>query len=293
MNSPDKSTTASLEFTGERYIPEESGDIALEHLHRYALAQRLAKGKRVRDLACGEGYGSNLLADTAISVTGVDVSHQAVAHATVRYAKPNLCFIASSAAALPMADGTFDIVVSFETIEHLHQQQEMLDEICRVLAPEGTLLISSPNKLNYSDIPGYDNPYHVKELYRAEFEALLKLKFRNVAVWGQRIVYGSLIAADIEAEPAAVERSQAIGLLKPRYDLAVASNGPLVALSTTFYEADLIQSDLMVQLLERIKGLEAELEKTFASRSWKITIPLRFCLESFQKLKILSQRGRR
>lgn len=272
----------ALEFTGERYVPEESGDIQLEHMHRYALAKRLAAGKRVLDLACGEGYGSMQLIETAVCVTGIDVDPRAISHARMRYRKAGLHFVAGSAASLPVSDRSFDLVVSFETIEHLHQQEEMLAEIRRVLTEDGLLLISSPNKLNYTDAAGYANPFHVKELYQEDFEYLLRRYFRHVALFGQRLAYGSVIAPSHRCDPGAdYVYPMIIGEFKPLFDIAIASNGAEVTSPASFLQGEVIKSNAAVALLKRIQKLETELEKTFSSRSWRITKPLR-ALASFK-----------
>jgi len=161
-----------MDFTGERYIPTEGGEIRHEHFHRYAWIAPLVAGKSVLDVASGAGYGSALLARTAASVVGVDISVEAVEHASAAYSQANLSFMEGSAARLPLADGTFDVVVSFETIEHLLEQEQMLGEIKRVLRPEGVLVISSPNKEVYSELSGLHNEFHVKELQWSELDAL-------------------------------------------------------------------------------------------------------------------------
>ena len=135
-----------MPWTGERYVPEVEGPIALEHLHRYAVACELASGKVVLDIACGEGYGTAMLAEVAQRVIGVDNSDLVIAHATSKYQRPNLVFKIGSCGDIPLADGCLDLVVSFETIEHHAQHEEMLAEIKRVLKPTGLLLMSSPNK---------------------------------------------------------------------------------------------------------------------------------------------------
>ena len=163
---------APLPWTGERYVPEIGGPIELEHLHRYMLAASLVRGKRVLDIASGEGYGSDLLALSARSVFGVDISEEAVAHAGSRYRRPNLEYRVGSAADIPIADASVDAVVSFETIEHHDQHEKMLAEIKRVLAPGGLLVMSSPNRHYYSVVPNYSNPYHVKELFTEELDRL-------------------------------------------------------------------------------------------------------------------------
>ncbi len=125
--------TLSLAMTGERFIPGMTGIIELEHLHRYALAMTLSKGKRVLDAASGEGYGSNLLASVAESVTGIDISFEAIGHAKQRYSAKNLEFRQGNCANLPIDDCSIDLVVSFETIEHHDQHEEMMREFVRVL----------------------------------------------------------------------------------------------------------------------------------------------------------------
>jgi GT2 family glycosyltransferase/ubiquinone/menaquinone biosynthesis C-methylase UbiE len=182
-----------MEFTGERFIPTEQGRIQLEHYHRYATVLDLVAGKIVLDVASGEGYGSSIMADVAASVTGVDISDEAVQHAASIYNKSNLTFLQGSATALSFADASFDVVVSFETIEHLAEQAEMLAEIRRVLRPNGLLVISSPNRPVYSEESGEHNEYHVKELDFTEFDELLKIQFPIIQYFGQRMLMGSVI----------------------------------------------------------------------------------------------------
>src|SRR5512132_1392768 len=109
--------TTIPEFTGERFLPSCSGEIAYEHWHRYAFARRFVAGRRVLDAACGEGYGSALLAQTASAVVGLDIDAGVVAAAREAYAqRTNLRFDVASVTLLPLADRSIDVVVSFETI---------------------------------------------------------------------------------------------------------------------------------------------------------------------------------
>ena len=181
----------TLPWTGERYLPEISGSIAIEHIHRYALASQFAKNKKVLDIASGEGYGSKILAKYAHSVVGVDISIDAVLHAKNNYACGNLSFIAGTCAEIPLKSASVDLIVSFETIEHHDQHEAMLNEFSRILHSGGLLIISSPDKHVYSDVPGYRNPFHVKELYRNEFVKLVSAHFKHVQVYGQRMLTGS------------------------------------------------------------------------------------------------------
>jgi SAM-dependent methyltransferase len=150
----------------------------------------------VLDAACGEGYGSFLLAHEARTTTGVDVSAAAVVHARSRYERPNLAFVAASVTALPLPAGSVDLVVSFETIEHLAAQREMLAEFRRVLAPDGVLAISSPNRPVYNEGGGVENHFHVRELDRSELKALLDPAFPRQAWFAQRVIAQSALWAE-------------------------------------------------------------------------------------------------
>ncbi len=182
-----------LEFTGERYMPHLRGQIYYEHVHRYALAKRLATGLVVADIACGEGYGSSMLSQSATQVIGIDVDETVIDHARRVYFAPNLKFLRGSVDALPLADQSVDMIASFETIEHVQNHVEMLREFRRCLKPKGTLLISSPNKHVYSDLANYSNEFHVSELYFGEFRDALRAQFKVVNIVGQRIVGASLV----------------------------------------------------------------------------------------------------
>jgi SAM-dependent methyltransferase len=183
------SEKAVLATTGERYLPwAEDPVMAYEHLHRYAFASRHVQGKRVLDLASGEGYGSALLARTARLTVGIDIDEKTIRHARDRYVGDNIHFIVGSALDVPLA-GRFDIIVCFELIEHLGKHDQLLSEVKRLLAPGGLLMISTPNRPEYRLLEPH-NPFHVKELDLEEFESLLERYFRQVRLLGQR-VYGS------------------------------------------------------------------------------------------------------
>jgi ubiquinone/menaquinone biosynthesis C-methylase UbiE len=191
----------ALPFTGERFVPGTPGEIWVEHWHRYHFAAGWTAGKRVLDVACGEGYGSALLARGAASVTGIDVSEAAIAHAHRTYAEiPNLEFVRASCDRLPLADASVDVAVSFETLEHIAEQAAFLDELARVLAPGGVLVLSCPNKHEYSDERAHVNEFHVKELYRGELAALVAERFPESDWYGQRPTFYSLIAPEAPAQ---------------------------------------------------------------------------------------------
>ncbi len=194
-----------LEFTGERYTPECDREIAQEHWHRYAFARLLAPGRRVLDAACGEGYGSAMMAAAGAQVLGLDLGTEAVAHARQRYsALPGLSFGQADATALDhLPDASFDLVLSFETLEHVQDQGRMLDGFARLLAPGGLLLVSTPDRHTYTDLTGVENPHHVRELYRPEFEALLDARFPVRRLFGQKLLFQSVLwSLDGAASPA-------------------------------------------------------------------------------------------
>ena len=185
---------STLPFTGERFTPECVREIWYEHWHRYAFARRLAAGRRVLDAACGEGYGSAMLSEVALDVVGVDLDEAAVAHARSRYAAlPRLRYECADATALPFADASFDLVVSFETLEHLAAQEQLLQGFARVLSDDGVLVISSPDKRTYSELAGFRNEFHVRELYRDELLTLLRPHFPFVRLYGQKLLFQSAI----------------------------------------------------------------------------------------------------
>jgi SAM-dependent methyltransferase len=184
----------ALEFTGERFTPECEREIWYEHYHRYALAARWCGGARILDAACGEGYGSAMLALSAKSVEGVDVSATAIDHASQCYGKlPGINFQVADCTRLPYADDEFDRVVSFETLEHLVEHDRLLGEFRRVLKPNGCLILSSPDKAVYSDAQKTVNEYHVKELYRDEFESLIQRHFPAYRLLGQKLMFHSAV----------------------------------------------------------------------------------------------------
>lgn len=171
------------EFTGERVIPGQvEDDLWAEHIARYAWASRFAAGRRVLDVGCGTGYGTAELAKTASRATGVDSSTDAIGYATTHY--PEAHYYAVSATDLPFADASFDLVTAFEIIEHLADWPRMLNEVRRVLAPDGLFLVSTPNKLYYAEARGEagPNPFHAHEFEYEEFCHALRREFAHVRV---------------------------------------------------------------------------------------------------------------
>ena len=236
--SPIKSgpiTSVPLDFTGERFTPECVREIWYEHWHRYVFARAFARGKRVLDAACGEGYGSALLAGEAASVLGIDIAEDAIVHASARYGdRANLRFARGDCTALNVPAASFDLIASFETLEHVGAQEALIGGFAHALADDGVLIISSPDKRSYSDISGFRNEFHVRELYRDELLALLKPYFPFIHLYGQKLLFQSTIwsldgtAQTVASVTAAADRESQAGLdYDPLYFIAVCSKRPL------------------------------------------------------------------
>ena len=173
-----------LDYTGERMVPEKADDATFwEHIYRYRFATQFVKNKRVLDIACGEGYGSAALQKAgAASVVGVDISPESVEHARRKY---NVDARVGDAENIPLPDNSVDVVVSFETIEHVPHPARFADECVRVLAPGGSAIISTPN-IQFFRQNGEENPFHCSEMSESEFTELLKARFDNFALYSQR-----------------------------------------------------------------------------------------------------------
>ena len=248
--------------TGERLLTGYFDRFSVEHIHRYAIAERFAAAKSVLDIACGEGYGSNLMSTAARHVVGVDIDPNVIKHAAEKYTRPNLTFSLGSVDKIPLCDASIDLVVSFETLEHHDKHEEMYREIKRVLRPSGILLISTPDKKHFSDETGHRNAYHVKELYREQFLSLNSRYFSNVAIYSQRFMMGSVVCSPQCTSPITFFSGDLVGvqfqaeLNSPTYHICIASDSTLDQIDhSIFYSQPLLE-----KMEEKIFELEEEVE---------------------------------
>ena len=235
-------THGESKFTGERFLPGMSSELELEHLHRYLFAVQFAKGRHVLDIACGEGYGSFMLSQIARSVVGVDIDSKTVADASTKYCAENLSYKNGSCIELPLSDRSVDLVVSFETLEHIAEHDQFMLEIKRVLRPEGILIMSSPERDVYASYREGDNEFHAKELNRAEFKDLLAKHFRNACIGAQRNLFGSVISgASFESSGGILSKNEGVvtavsELQSSPYLIAVSSDKELPPIQPSIFD---------------------------------------------------------
>jgi SAM-dependent methyltransferase len=171
----------------ERIIPGQvEYSLWQEHINRYFFVLDFVNDKSVLDVACGSGYGTKLISKTARFAVGIDISHEALIFAKKDTYGSNIDFILADATNLPFREGAFESVVSFETIEHLRDYQQFLQELKYALSINGTVIISTPNgRLFRSSLEVPDNPFHFKLFEPKEFYELLSIFSDRKDCYGQ------------------------------------------------------------------------------------------------------------
>lgn len=180
-----------LEWTGERIIPKQlkpTNGMLLEHIARYYFATPYVQG-RVLDIACGTGYGCHMVAKErkreVTHIVGVDNDEQTIRYANIEYNHQKVTYQVGNAMDphLPEELGVFDTILSFETIEHVEDDQRFMDNLYRMLKPGGTLVLSSP--FGRGRGKPTNEPFHVHQLTPEEFEELFE-RFSQVEIYYQR-----------------------------------------------------------------------------------------------------------
>ena len=217
-----------MEFTGERIVPGSvNADLLNEHLCRYRFAQLLVEDKVVLDVGSGVGYGSKILAEKASAVLAVDLSEEAVRYAREEYAGENVEMVVGDGHGLPLAGHSVDVVVSFELIEHLRSQKAHLRELDRVLKPGGLTVISTPNRIFYSQESNQANPFHTHEFDFQEFLAFLKSVFSSVQIYFQNHIAGLIVGNPSLSQEVTTCLQEGVGDLETtaNYFVAVCTHG--------------------------------------------------------------------
>ncbi len=269
-------------WTGERLETHIFSENMSEHLHRYAFAMQFIEKKTVLDIACGEGYGSNLLAGKAEKVYAVDIDANTIEKASIKYNCKNLEFKTGTTDSIPLPNNSIDIVISFETIEHHNKHDLMLLEIKRVLKTNGILIISSPDKKYYSDETGHVNEFHIKELYKGEFQALINNFFKYSTMYKQKYLSGSILLPEEDVNgfnfySGYYENLTIDTNLNPIYNLAVASNQIFDKPKASFFFNENVLESTRTEVLESLKS-------TYTWKTGEFVIrPFRFLRKFFRK----------
>ncbi len=186
----------SLTDTGERMIPayHTKNMVFGEHIVRYEAALPLVADKVVLDIASGSGYGSDLLSTAATKVYGVDVDPSAIAYSKKNYSSKKTEFIKGNATSIPLKDNSVDVVVSFETLEHIQDYETFMQEIVRVLRPDGLLILSTPNDIEFPE----SNHFHIHEFEEKELLRLVKKHFKQTKMYYQATwLFNALVTGDM------------------------------------------------------------------------------------------------
>ncbi len=288
----------TIDEQGERMVPAfHRGQLVYgEHISRYESIQGLLKDKIVLDIASGSGYGTYLLSDKAKKVYGVDIETEALEYAKRNYAKENIEYILGSAENIPLPDSSIDVLVTFETIEHVKDYKTFMREIKRVLKKDGYAIISTPNDPEFPE----GNHFHLHEFEEDELKELLTKTFNNVEMYYQ---YTWITAAIIDEEKARknmtnlvnVSNVAPVGKEKALYFIAICSDKNIDGLKpkegiylSEHYSARKILED---ELAKRsyVKYLESELRRwnkkylksvdelnnVYSSKSWKLVSKVR------------------
>lgn len=284
-----------LDDTGERLIPAKNNDSVVygEHISRYLSVIDIIRDKVVLDIACGSGYGSQLLSQYAKSVTGIDNSKEAVSYAKNNYPSNNLTYLKDDAEKLSnIESATMDVVVSMETIEHLRNPEQFVKQVKRVMKPEGIFIVSTPNDNEYRE----GNEFHLHEFTLVELKLLMKKYFKKSEYYYQ----GNALAATLFNEKEMrsefrnemlVEKSISVQPEKAIYFIVIAKNGkkslprltPNIAISQHwntkgFIEWNQEREKQMINEINTRKEVEQKILNIESSKMWSY-------LQRFQAIK--------
>lgn len=233
----------------ERMVPSKhrGSGIYGEHVARYMAATDIVVGKDVLDIASGSGYGTAILSEYAKSVVGVDVSDDAIAFSKQAYSAKNITYKKSDGKTIPFSDNMFDVIVSFETIEHVQDYKFFMQEIKRVLKKDGLFILSTPNELEFAE----GNHFHLHEFEQDELMQLAKEYYADVKPFFQSTWNGNLIGTKEEMSTE-WQRKVVIQQLEPvlsekfLYFYFLCSDRPVTETVTTRYTISQHSSDRAV-----------------------------------------------
>lgn len=283
-----KKNTVTLPNDYERMIPEyhKGTQVYGEHIARYESIGAIAEGKVVLDIASGSGYGTALIGKTAKKVYGVDVLEGAIAYAKEHYGASNIEYLQGDGIKIPLDTDSVDLVVSFETIEHIEDYVTFMKEVKRVLKPNGMLLLSTPNDIEFAE----GNHFHLHEFEQTELLKLIKKYYRNVKPYFQTTWISNMISEEsmmtkgwqgtidlMQVAPVTKEKFLYFYFLCSDRDIDETIKN-LVVLGEHWSERKKVEAESKKMLTDqhvdnletKIKELEEELESIKASRSYKL-----------------------
>ncbi|MCC6265247.1 MAG: methyltransferase domain-containing protein [Bryobacterales bacterium] len=294
-----------VEFTGERIVPGAVDDDLLhEHISRYRFASGFATDKRCLDAGCGLGYGTAILAKAAATAVGVDIDLSTVNLAKTNHSMRGLEFSVSDVRDLPFADRQFDLSVSFEVVEHLHDWQRFLVEIARVTAVDGLAVISTPNRNYYAESRGVSgpNPFHIHEFDYAEYLDAMRGVFRHVRLVGQNVVPAiSFFNEEDRSATGAFRDAAANRVADAQYYVALCSHTGVQASGNFVYIASsgnvlkerarhirLLEQEVRAktQWLERAKLELEELQRAHEQVEMELRERSRWAIQSTEELQL-------
>ena len=263
-----KNTTDTLENDYERMVPEFHKDrlIYAEHVTRYLAAKPVVKGKVVLDIASGSGYGTKILAESAKFVYGVDVNEIAVNYSRKNYSGKNIEYLVGDGESIPLSENSVDVVITFETIEHIKNYRKFLDEVARILRPDGLLIVSTPNDVEFSE----GNHFHLHEFKYNELTSLLRKYYKNIDSYFQST--WKYVAIGTEDELSHDKSGEVLNLTKKNRDqhlyfYLLCSNRNIseridfiAAVGEHYSDKQLQQKDMAYE--EKISNLSGEITKS-------------------------------
>jgi len=256
----------TIDEQGERMVPafHKGALVYGEHITRYESVADLVRGKVILDIASGSGYGSYIMAEHAKKVYGVDVDQSSVDYASRNYKHANIEYRIGSAEEIPLDDNSVDVVVTFETLEHIQNYEKFIQEIKRVTKPDGFAIISTPNDPEFPE----DNHFHLHEFQEKELEELLKKYFKYTDFSYQYTWYYTAL---LDKSPADQEWLKPLNTYnvapvkndKALYFMVVCSDSKLpadakikeLAAISEHYSARQAQTEI-----KRVKAMETELD---------------------------------
>jgi ubiquinone biosynthesis O-methyltransferase len=225
-----------------------------DHMQRYEFAEPRVLGKRVLDIGCGFGYGSNELAATASRVVAIDVYDVAIDFARRTYRRDNLEYRCGDFLEVDLEPGSFDVIVSFEVIEHVRDQAAFAARCAELLAPDGVAILSTPNRLVMSPHGGVCDPTHIREFSPAEFrELLVEGGFAEIDQYGQHASAEFWARADVRYKLGNADKLHLRRLLPPGF------KSFLIRAVTRGTRSEAVGDAPIMQITEQVDGAFTQL----------------------------------